>query len=126
MRLPILRHHDNGGLERLKHIKYDTEEEVGIWIESSVHEQPGVQQHPGIKRYHCRDDEFPTAAERRDDVRGAVCEGESRRFLHIYIAGGAMTQQLIRMPQPVGKGGQHFQGDIRLLRIEERKCSRKS
>ena len=24
-----------------------------------------------------------------------------------------MTQQLIRMPQPVGKGGQHFQGDIR-------------
>ena len=115
VRLSILRHQNDRRLEDLKHVQGDGKKQIRIRIESFPAAQKRwkyVYQDPQIKNDRGRDDEFPTPAKFRNNVRGPVRKSKLCRLLHIDVARRGMTQQLIRMPKPVGKCSQHFQRDI--------------
>src|SRR6266480_1246513 len=121
MRLPILRHQNDGGLEDGEHVNRSTKQQVGIRIEANVKIKSAVYQHPQAKEEHSGCYEFPTAAKLRDDVRGPVCKCTLRGFLHIDIPRHAMTQKLISVSQSVGECSEQFQRDIRAAAHERKK-----
>src|ERR1700694_14585 len=85
LRLPVLRHHDDGGLERGEHVEHGAEQQERISIEGSRQKHPRVQRHPEKEKSDEGGDEFPTAAELRDLVGQAIAQRELRSFQLVRV-----------------------------------------
>ena len=72
--LPVLRHHDDRRLQCRDHVEHEIEQDERIYIEWLAREQNGIRYDPENEDADGRNNEFPTSAELRDHVRGAICE----------------------------------------------------
>src|SRR6516225_5382807 len=77
--------------------------------------EPAVYRNPYEKKYKEGDDKLPTAAEFRDPVSSSVGQGESRLLLLIHVARNAVSQELVRTPQPICQGRKQFQRHARIV-----------
>src|ERR1051326_7991873 len=113
MALPILRHQNNGRLQHGEHVDPSAKEQIWVRIETVIGKKEAVYQHPCVKKKHRGDNEFPTAAKRRDEIRRAIRQSQLRCFLYVNVARGTMTQELIGVPESVRKCRQQSERDVR-------------
>src|SRR5438045_9308942 len=74
MRLPVLTHHDDRGLQRGESREHEIQKNERVGVERMTGEQPGIDQHPDHQDGAEQPDERPAAAELRDAIGYAHAE----------------------------------------------------